>query len=86
MKSPLLLLLGTGLALGLNFPLGKLANSSDISAALWSAYICLAAGLTLGIVTAASQSISELPSGLGPVEIHRELMTAEQRWIIAEKH
>lgn len=64
MKNPLLLLLGTGVALGLNFPLGKLASSLGIPPALWSAYICLAAGLALGAVTAATQPLSAWPLGL----------------------
>jgi drug/metabolite transporter (DMT)-like permease len=63
-KQPLFLLLGTGIALGLNFPLGRLAHESGISAALWSAYICLAAGVALALVTAATQAPSEMPKGL----------------------
>jgi drug/metabolite transporter (DMT)-like permease len=63
-KQPLLLLLGTGIALGLNFPLGKLASSLGIPPALWGAYICLAAGLALGVVTAASQTRSQMPQDL----------------------
>jgi drug/metabolite transporter (DMT)-like permease len=51
LNRPLFLLLATGLALGLNFPLGKLALAAGISAALWAAYICLAAGLALAVVT-----------------------------------
>ena len=39
MNRPLLLLLGTGAALGLNFPLGKLAMAEGISPALWAAMI-----------------------------------------------
>lgn len=64
MRQPLFLLMGTGLALGLNFPLGKLANSLGIPPALWSAYICLAAGLALGAATATSLTRSQLPPGL----------------------
>lgn len=64
MRNPLLLLVIAGVALGLNFPLGKFANSLGIAPALWSAYICLAAGLVLGTVTAASQKLSSRPLGL----------------------
>lgn len=64
MKNPLFLLLIAGVALGLNFPLGKFANSLGIAPALWSAYICLAVGLALGAVTAATQPLSERPLGL----------------------
>lgn len=42
-----LLLLGTGAALGLNFPLGKLALASGVTPALWAAVISLGAGLAL---------------------------------------
>jgi drug/metabolite transporter (DMT)-like permease len=51
MNRPLLLLLGTGAALGLNFPLGKVAMASGVNPALWAAIISLGAGLSLLIVT-----------------------------------
>ena len=51
MNRPLLLLLGTGAMLGLNFPLGKLAIASGVEPALWAALISLGAGLALWIVT-----------------------------------
>jgi drug/metabolite transporter (DMT)-like permease len=47
MNRPLLLLLGTGAALGLNFPLGKLAMAAGITPALWAAVISLGAGLAM---------------------------------------
>ena len=46
-NTPLVLLLGTGFSLGLNFPLGKLALAAGFSAPLWAAYISLGAGLAL---------------------------------------
>ena len=48
---PLLLLLGTGAMLGLNFPLGKLAIAAGVEPALWAALISLGAGLAMWIVT-----------------------------------
>jgi drug/metabolite transporter (DMT)-like permease len=53
MNKPLLLLIGTGAALGLNFPLGKLALQAGIEPLLWAAFISLGAGLALLIVTLA---------------------------------
>jgi drug/metabolite transporter (DMT)-like permease len=50
MNRPLLLLLGTGAVLGLNFPLGKLAMAAGIEPALWAAVISLGAGLSMLIV------------------------------------
>ncbi len=47
MNRPLFLLLGTGAALGLNFPLGKLAMAAGITPALWAAVISLGAGLAM---------------------------------------
>ena len=47
MNRPLLLLLGTGAALGLNFPLGKLAMAAGVNPALWAAVISLGAGLAM---------------------------------------
>jgi drug/metabolite transporter (DMT)-like permease len=51
MNRPLLLLLGTGVMLGLNFPLGKLAMAAGVEPALWAALISLGAGVALWIVT-----------------------------------
>jgi len=51
MNRPLLLLLGTGAALGLNFPLGKMAMGAGINPALWAAIISLGAGLVMLIVS-----------------------------------
>lgn len=53
MNRPFLLLLGTGAALGLNFPLGKLAMAAGVNPALWAAVISLGAGLALLAVSAA---------------------------------
>ena len=47
MNRPLLLLIGTGTALGLNFPLGKLAIAAGVNPALWAAVISLGAGLAM---------------------------------------
>src|SRR5206468_1058880 len=47
MNKPLLLLLGTGAALGFYFPLGKLAAAAGIGPALWGAVIGFGAGLTM---------------------------------------
>ena len=47
MNRPLLLLIGTGAALGLNFPIGKLAMSHGVNPALWAAVISLGAGLAM---------------------------------------
>jgi drug/metabolite transporter (DMT)-like permease len=41
------LLLGTGTALGLNFPLGKFATAAGVTPALWAATISLGAGLAM---------------------------------------
>jgi drug/metabolite transporter (DMT)-like permease len=51
MTRPLLLLIGTGIALGLNFPLGKLAMSHGVNPAVWAAIISLGAGLALLLIT-----------------------------------
>ena len=48
--TPGFLLLGTGLGLGLNFPLGKLAMEAGFAAPLWAAMISAGAGLVLLIV------------------------------------
>lgn len=47
MNRPLVLLIGTGAALGLNFPIGKLAMSQGVNPALWAAVISLGAGLAM---------------------------------------
>ena len=51
MNRPLLLLLGTGTALGLNFPIGKLAMAAGVNPALWAAVISLGAGFAMLIIT-----------------------------------
>ena len=51
MNRPLLLLLGTGVMLGLNFPIGKLALAHGINPALWAAIISLGAGISMLVIT-----------------------------------
>jgi drug/metabolite transporter (DMT)-like permease len=51
MNRPLPLLLGVGLLLGLNFPLGKFAMAAGIDAAIWSCVISLGAGVAMLAVT-----------------------------------
>lgn len=60
---PLLLLLGTGAALGCNFPLGRLAAAEGIDPALWAAVISGGAGL---IMLVASR-LAEGPATAAPV-------------------
>ena len=62
MSRPLLLLLGTGAALGLNFPVGKLAMAAGVNPALWAAVISLGAGLALLGVTCLTERLPGLPA------------------------
>ncbi len=55
MSRPLLLLLGTGATLGLNFPIGKLAMAANVNPALWAAMISMGAGLALLIIVKLSE-------------------------------
>ena len=48
LPSPALLLLAVGTLLGLNFPLGKLAQAAQMPAVLWAALISLGASSLLG--------------------------------------
>lgn len=48
LQSPALLLLAVGTLLGLNFPLGKLAQAAQVPAVLWAALISLGASTVLG--------------------------------------
>lgn len=48
LQSPALLLLAVGTLLGLNFPLGKLAQAAQMPAVLWAALISLGASSLLG--------------------------------------
>ena len=48
LHSPALLLLAVGTLLGLNFPLGKLAQAAQVPAVLWAALISLGASTLLG--------------------------------------
>ena len=49
LQSPALLLLAVGTLLGLNFPLGKLAQAAQVPAVLWAALISLGASSLLGV-------------------------------------
>ena len=60
---PLILLLGTGAALGCNFPLGKLVAAQGINPALWAAVISGGAGLIMLLVS----RLAEGPSTAAPV-------------------
>jgi drug/metabolite transporter (DMT)-like permease len=60
MNKPLYLLLGTGAALGLNFPLGKLALAAGVQPLLWAALISLGAGLALLAVALAKTGLPHL--------------------------
>jgi len=64
LNRPLLLLIGTGAALGCNFPLGKLAAAAGINPALWAAVISLGAGIIMLGVSRAAEGAS---AGGGPV-------------------
>lgn len=55
MNRPLLLLLGTGAALGLNFPIGKLAMTAGVTPALWATVISLGAGLAMLFIVAVTE-------------------------------
>jgi drug/metabolite transporter (DMT)-like permease len=55
MNRPLFLLLGTGIALGLNFPLGKLAMAAGIAPALWAAMISAGTGLVMLFIVAVTE-------------------------------
>ena len=55
MNRPLFLLLGTGIALGLNFPLGKLAMAAGIAPALWAAMISAGTGLVMLLIVAVTE-------------------------------
>ena len=60
----MLLLLGTGAMLGLNFPIGKLVLSHGVNPALWAAIISLGAGLAM---LAIAQITNKHPHGVGPL-------------------
>jgi drug/metabolite transporter (DMT)-like permease len=55
MNRPLFLLIGTGAALGLNFPLGKLAMAAGIAPALWAAMISAGTGLVMLFIVAVTE-------------------------------
>jgi drug/metabolite transporter (DMT)-like permease len=64
MNRPLLLLIGTGAMLGLNFPIGKMALASGVNPALWAAMISLGAGLAMYAITMAFEQNSKRPKGI----------------------
>lgn len=64
MNRPLLLLLITGAALGLNFPLGKLAMAAGVDPALWAAYISGGAGLALLVISRFAEAGRSKAGGL----------------------
>ncbi len=64
MNRPLLLLIGTGAALGCNFPLGKLAAAAGINPALWAAMISLGVGI---VMLGVSRAVEGAATGGGPV-------------------
>jgi drug/metabolite transporter (DMT)-like permease len=55
MNRPLLLLLGTGAVLGLNFPIGKLAMATGVTPALWAAVISLGAGVAMLLIVVVTE-------------------------------
>jgi drug/metabolite transporter (DMT)-like permease len=55
MNRPLLLLLGTGAVLGLNFPIGKLVMATGVTPALWAAVISLGAGLAMLLIVVVTE-------------------------------
>lgn len=51
MNRPLLLLVGSGAMLGLNFPIGKLVLAQGVDPALWAALISLGAGFAMLLIS-----------------------------------
>lgn len=64
MNRPLLLLLGTGTMLGLNFPIGKLVLAHGINPALWAAIISLGAGLSMLVIASMQKDTKSNSDGL----------------------
>ena len=64
MSRPLLLLLGTGTALGFYFPLGKMALAQGVAPALWAAVISGGAGLVLLGVAHATEGLGRVSGGV----------------------
>lgn len=61
MNRPLILLIITGAFLGLNFPLGRMALAAGIAPALWAAWICLGAGVTMQVVSSLAERQGDSP-------------------------
>ena len=55
MNRPLFLLLATGAALGLNFPIGKMAMAAGVTPALWALVISAGAGLAMLFIVAVTE-------------------------------
>ncbi len=68
-ENPLLLLIGTGLMLGLNFPLGKIAIQAGVHPVLWAVLISLGAGIALLAVTLAKKGMPDLDRSFGAFAI-----------------
>ena len=64
MNRPLLLLIGVGSLLGLNFPIGKLAIAAGVNPAIWAAVISLGAGLAIGLITQLFEREATQPTAL----------------------
>ena len=64
MNRPLLLLLGTGTMLGLNFPIGKLALAHGVNPALWAAIISLGAGISMFLISRLRKTIKSNSYGM----------------------
>lgn len=56
---PVLLLVSTGVMLGLNFPIGKLALNHGVNPALWAAAISFGAGLAMFVIAKISAKNNE---------------------------
>jgi drug/metabolite transporter (DMT)-like permease len=61
MNRPLLLLLGTGTAYGIYFPIGKLAMAAGVNPALWAALISLGGGLVMLLLSQFEPSRESAP-------------------------
>jgi drug/metabolite transporter (DMT)-like permease len=64
MNRALLLLLGTGTMLGLNFPIGKFALAHGINPALWAAIISLGAGISMLLIALLRKTVKSNSDGM----------------------